>query len=147
MGISSGEPNTMAIAAGIALVSAGAPSAGKATSLPDPFGLARLKVPTGELPAIRIDSATDTVIASWHQQASSAAVEWRNVRLADDARLEVQVLDRDLADHDQVGSVEITKANLVAAYRSGGKYYVPNPQLNAGLLFTAISVTPQSAAR
>ena len=147
MGISSGEPNTMAISAGIAVVSAGAPSAGKATSLPDPFGIARLKVPSGEVPAIRIDSGTDSVVASWHQEGSSAPVEWKNVRLDDDVRLEVQVLDRDIAQHDQIGSVELTKANLVAAYRSGGKYYVLNAQENSGILFTAVSVSRQSAAR
>jgi hypothetical protein len=147
MGITSGEPNTMAISAGIAVVTATAPAAGKASSLPDPFGLARLKVPSGEVPPLRIDSGTDTIVANWHVQGSAAPVEWRNVRLSDDVRLEVQVLDRDIAQNDQVGTVELTRTNLVAAYRSGGKYYVPNPQLGGGLLFTAVSVTPQAAAR
>jgi hypothetical protein len=105
---------------------------------PEPFGTARLMLGGVAAATAPLETAAqDTLTPIWN------AAPLKNVPLAPSTRIEIELWDRDIADHDPIGTGTVTYQDLVAALQAGTVYHVRlAEQTNLQVLFFDVSVYP-----
>ncbi|WP_437627786.1 hypothetical protein [Sorangium sp. So ce1151] len=107
---------------------------------PDPFG--NIEIFTGG--AWRADLQAEILPTQDTFNAPFYDAGWDNIPVEPDMRIRVVLRDEDLANHDPLGTVELNRGDLMAAYGAANVYPVRTDEQDTGtILFVSLSVAAQ----
>lgn len=116
--------------------------ANSAYAPPDPKGDAALKLNGIYDPALDLllPVQEDTFQPLW---AGPPPVTWQNVPLDGTARLDLTLVDEDLSNDDNIGTVELNTDDFIAALKEQDDYHVKTAKnvMTDTILFVTISVS------